>query len=217
MFREDECWCVCGRPGPDRDKRRSGSAQRRCYRWQWNVSGLKLFAFKGKRLFQKQEKCYKQYGNTWLLLADASLPTVVVCCQEQTHNRRRERECVFVRIQDARSAGGAEIQQMWPLFILFRMNANAPQSRARAPSGEARPIPSCTSEEPSLPGDGVLLAWTGAAQERKSWSWVLLIKTQIPTQTSALTFDLWSFQSQPNRRCLFLGKKNKALRLKAGY
>lgn len=84
------------------------------------------------------------HGSCWLT-PPAPLPTVVVCCQEQTHNRRRERECVFVWIQDARSAGRAEIQQMWPLFILLL-------------------------NECKISTEGVLVAWTRAPPERMSWS-----------------------------------------------
>lgn len=97
-------------------------------------------------------------GSCWPTPPAPPRSAVVVRCQEQTHNSLRQCECVFD--PGRRVSRSAEIQQMWPLYPLFFFFSRVAKSRARA---ETRSVPSCTSGEPGLPGDGVLVARSGAA------------------------------------------------------
>lgn len=103
--------CVRKTWGGPQPRAELGSAQQRCYRWQWNVSGAKVFGFKGKRLFQKQEKVLQT-----IRLTPAGCPVLSPVARRI---RTTECECVFVWIRDVLSAGRGEIKQMCPLFIPF--------------------------------------------------------------------------------------------------
>lgn len=138
-----------------------GSAQPRCYRWRRNVSGVKVWGFKGKRLLQKQEKGLQTIRHHMAPAGCRVLSSVA------RRRRTTKSECVCVCVGPGRSAGRSRSD---PADVFRQRSHRAPPSRV---PGRWRAV--------------VAPGYLGGSRE------ALPSQTQIRTEISSLTFDLWSF------------------------
>lgn len=146
---------VCETPQLDGDRGRGrGSVTRGVFlgSGMFSVWNSLRVEFQREAVIPETGKCYKQYGNAWLLLAllppPAPPPCDVVCCQERIYTTVHARVCVCVCNKWTRSISwglfdGADVVHVY--FFLINANVLHCTSRAFISSDNWSPI-ICPSE-----------------------------------------------------------------------